>query len=754
MADQLWHFNGIDGTTGQYLMPPMTADELSRRIIGEAPPENINELKFRHQRAKAKHLGVKDGIDPAKLNEAGWGIIFAHDADPAVKEALSDLLSLREKEAETHFKVFEGGDSYRPGESKSKFLARHGAGPGPADPDKVPYYLLIVGSPEAIPYRFQTQLDVQYAVGRIHFNTLQEYANYARSVLDAETRNGGLKLPRQATFFGVANQDDPATQMSSRDLIKDLSAKLQNEFSPNWGIKTIQPKDARKAKLAQLLGGDETPALLFTASHGMAFPYGDPEQTARLVAHQGALICQDWPGPQLWAGRGPIPQDHYFAGDDLTESANLLGQIAFFFACYGGGTPLLDEFALQYFKDERAQIAPYPFLARLPVKMLGHSRGGALAAIAHVERAWGYSFRWPGAGIQTVALESTLKLLLKGYPVGAAVEHLNERYAELATVLSDEMENIHFDKEYDPYELAGMWTANNDARGYAILGDPAVKLRVADQDGDPARSAIEPILISGVPSTDVQGQDTNEQSQDKPMNMDANADKQTTPDRADDIGPYAPLPVVPPDFEKQHPKLYRAWVKHIETGYENNEEVFERILNAFLRSHNSTVIMYWILFIVGVSIFVSAVIIGTVGVASNTGAQTTATVAALFGVMFGGLGVVGFLTWFVSRSIQSLEENLKFITWLGVIYNSYWTHLAWSFDPDSAQEVVDNATRDAIQQLNDLIDKHAEMSGKRPKLEKDSADRLLASQQEIPVPGAGDAHVVVEDIKPTDSSEG
>ncbi len=467
--EELLYFNGVNGATGEYGIHPMTDKEFAGLIEGAKP--DVGSVNYRPMY----------GIDAKNLAETGWGLILPADKDDpeqqrknsAVKEALNELIQWRQAQSGQYFKVFEGAAGYRKGETKLEFLRmRAGAGAGPVDPSKgVPYYVLIVGSPENIPYAFQHELDVQYAVGRIDFgDDLEAYQRYAASVVQAE--KSGLKLRRKLTFFGVENPDDKATSLSAQYLIQPLYEKLKSQQT--WTVDAILKEQAQRSQLENLLGGEQMPAILFTASHGMEFPKGDSRQ----LPHQGALLCSDWPGPRNW--REPIPDKFYFAGEHLSADRNLLGMLAFFFACYGAGTPLYDEFSKQAFKD-RETIATRSFVAALPTQMLTQPKGGALAVIGHVERAWGYSFAWPGGRAHTVAFEETLKKLLDGYPIGSAVEVFNERAAELAESVAGSLEQHELDpNSVNEKELAGLWTAHNDSRDYVVLGDPAVRLQVAD----------------------------------------------------------------------------------------------------------------------------------------------------------------------------------------------------------------------------------------------------------------------------------
>lgn len=475
-------FNGLDATTGEYLLPPLAPAQVSALAQGHALGDHeLAELKNRAFEINNPHAGVE--ADARDLAETGWGVIFSRDAGPEIRDALQPLLDLRQTQAGERFKVFPGPDCFQPEDTKESWLVRHKMGPGRVNPDKVPYYLLIVGDPAAIPFRFQYQLDVQYAVGRIHFDTVEEYAWYARSVVEAETKPA---LPARLAFFAAANPHDVATNASAGLLVEPLAqgiveqqpkwqeaAKKSGRALPAWQVQVIRGEQATRARLSELLHGGEAPALFFSATHGAGFPCDDERQLHR----QGALVCQDWPGPQMW--KGPLSEDFYFAADHLSSDAKLLGSLFFFFACYGAGTPQEDGFAAQAWpgQPERRRIAPHDFLAGLPRRMLGLPRGGALAVVGHVDRASVASFSWNKAGAQTQVFQDCFTRLIKGgYPLGYAMEVFNDRYAEISSELNEELSELRlgFRKPDDRY-LASMWTASNDSRNYILIGDPAVR---------------------------------------------------------------------------------------------------------------------------------------------------------------------------------------------------------------------------------------------------------------------------------------
>ncbi|MFL6237673.1 MAG: hypothetical protein ACJ76N_31445 [Thermoanaerobaculia bacterium] len=485
--DERIFWNGIDGRHGGYLFTPSRTAELAA-LVKESSDSQVQPLRRstplrqelwarrgvvfgaqRRPRTQAVRFGgLIYGIDPEDLGQAGWAAIFPQTGDPAVQEALWPLLELRRKEAamssERRFRVLAGADGYRAGELPLTFLERQGVGPGPVDPDKLPYYLLLVGGAREIPFEFQYQLASQYAVGRLASESPEEYARYAAGLV--ALANGRTRLPRQAAFFGVWHADDPATQDSSTRLVAPLAAALRRKC-PACEVQTILGEEATKARLARLLGGDETPSLLFTASHGLGFPCGDPLQREL----QGAIICNDWPGPEDWPHEEPIPPEHIFAAADIGTHARLNGLILFLYACFGAGTPRRNGFAKRENRPSHA-LAPEAFVARLPQRLLGHPNGTAVAVIGHVDRTWGSSFLWKRAGQQLQAFESALRALLDGRRVGWAMDGFSLRRGELAAALNAELEH----ETGDPLRLPGLWTAHNDARSFAILGDPAARL--------------------------------------------------------------------------------------------------------------------------------------------------------------------------------------------------------------------------------------------------------------------------------------
>ena len=239
-----------------------------------------------------------------------------------------------------------------------------------------------------MPFEFQYSLDIYWAVGRLWFDTPEEFRRYAQSVVRYESTTAPVPTSRRGVIFATAHDFDDATQLFMRQVAQPLSFGEGGAPAAVWTrakfvLDTCLGDKATQSSLAEVLRGSErgTPALLVSGTHGLECPLGDPRQADM----QGAIVCQDW------SGFGAIKPEHWFAASDVPADAKLHGMIHFFFACYGGGCTEFDDY--DRLNKQPRRIADRPFFSRLPQVKLSHPNGGALAVLAHIERAWVYSFQ-------------------------------------------------------------------------------------------------------------------------------------------------------------------------------------------------------------------------------------------------------------------------------------------------------------------------------------------------------------------------
>ncbi len=157
------------------------------------------------------HFGAIGDVDPNQLDQAGWAVLFAPGLDPRIRQALQPLLDHRRAQVgdESLFKVFD----FEPGDTAAVWLNRHGVRMDVVDPQLgVPFYVTIVGPPDAIPYEFQYGLDLYWAVGRLWFPNPDDFRQYADSVIRYETM-AEVPTSRQMAVFATRHDFDQATQL-------------------------------------------------------------------------------------------------------------------------------------------------------------------------------------------------------------------------------------------------------------------------------------------------------------------------------------------------------------------------------------------------------------------------------------------------------------------------------------------------------------------------------------------------------------
>ena len=317
---------GVNGRTGRYALPPFAKRDLAAAVhLAASPPELLASARRKWSQRKNETFAGVLGPGPSlsvrgarrrrpdvdlpewEIARRGWGVVFAKGDRRAeeIREALTPLFELRRAQAaavdKRHFQQL----LYLPGESVFDFRRRHRAAAGLAEPRKIPGYLLLVGGPQSIPFNFQTDLAaLDHSVGRIDFDSIDDFVRYAESVVQAEVN--APPLERHVAFFAPEHAADPLSEESARRLAAPLADACAMPLD-GWSVERILGERATKHRLASLLGRAEPPSILFTAGHGALFESGDDRQ----VAHQGALVCADWGGPKPPRSREP----DYFAAE-------------------------------------------------------------------------------------------------------------------------------------------------------------------------------------------------------------------------------------------------------------------------------------------------------------------------------------------------------------------------------------------------------------------------------------------------------
>jgi hypothetical protein len=465
-------FNGVV-PDGKYLFEEISAEqvfELAQVELETSPGDEQRRIQYLSSTKDKNYFGFD--VPVYDISEAGWGVIVHEQTDEGILNEIDKLRAHRKKHNNIPDKLcpemikLTGVPDYR------KFLAKMNVSPGFGSVEKLPYYLLIVGGPELIPYRFQYELASEYAVGRIAFRDTEGYRAYIEQLIDYETA-AFVPTERKVVFWGTANEGDYATAISSQLLINPLFDHLDPHinFKKELFIADRPGWEASKSNLTGLFARKKAPALLFTASHGLGHLNIDSEEKMRT---QGALVTQEWK-------RGnSTSSDNTYSGEDLKSGMNVRGMVHFAFACFGAGTPVKDDYEKDYPSPRLRQYTTrYPFVSHLANQELAH---GALAFIGHVDRAWGFSFI--GEGQQHLeGFDRAIRNMLlekRAWPIGHCLRDLYDKALHLSKSLLEDLHDVKFGRTFPPNSIADKWVERNDARAYALIGDPAVKLRVND----------------------------------------------------------------------------------------------------------------------------------------------------------------------------------------------------------------------------------------------------------------------------------
>jgi hypothetical protein len=437
--------------------------------------------------------------DPNDLRMQHWGLVVPEGKEGDVLlEAMAPLIRLREEEQGAPvmtYRVPPEMDAKAAVAWKDEVYWSEDI-----DEEDRPLYLMLLGDVDRVSLELQHSLGNCAIVGRGHFANDQgdvdahAYAAYAEKVV--RYARYGTPSEKPAMLFHVAKDGTKATLTGESMLVTPcIEAATKNRASGRLPVADVREIDAEGTDAFMAAGAQATPSVLLSVSHGVGAPRRgwNTEEEAR--RKQGALV---------------LGQNDILDAERLGTQPFLPGGLWFMLACFGAGTPAASAYHawLSLLAQEGAyggktnavlaslpSAGQRPFVAALPQAALANPQG-PLAIVGHMDLAWTYGFSNATnlSESRKSRFFSALEVWARGSRAGVGIEALMRFYREtndalMASYQSDADARTQGRAESaDRKERGHLWMLRNDLRGYVLLGDPAVRLPLAQHAlGGPAK---------------------------------------------------------------------------------------------------------------------------------------------------------------------------------------------------------------------------------------------------------------------------
>jgi hypothetical protein len=468
----------------------VAADE-GRPVLDEGLPSETSQRAPKPKKDRnAIHDYRRIDADPNDLPLQRWGVVAPKGREgDRLLEAITPLIRLREEEQRvpaTIYRVSAEMDGKQALAWKEDVYWSEDV-----EDDDRPLYLLMLGDLQQVSLELQHTLAHGVLVGRAHFEgadgevDLDGYAAYAEKVVRF-AREGTQERSPDMQFF-VARDGTSATIYGEARLIAPtLEASRLSREKGKLPAADVRELEVETVEALLAAGAGARPSVLLSMSHGLGAPRRGWPSAEEQWRRQGALV---------------LGHDDVLDAERMSGQTFLPGGLWFCFACFGAGTPSvsayhawLSELSKEgaYAGKAKSVLASLalagqrPFVASMPQAAL-RNPAGPLAVIGHMDLAWTYSF----SGVTDLSesrksrIYRPLEVMVRGSRVGVALDALMLSYRETNDALmadyqraADARANNQPDPT-DPKERGHRWMLRNDLRGYVLLGDPAVRLPLA-----------------------------------------------------------------------------------------------------------------------------------------------------------------------------------------------------------------------------------------------------------------------------------